>query len=133
MAELPLRYLPGHNVTFIATAGVTGGQCVKVSGNMSVAPTTAVGDQGIGQALYDAITGALVGVGMAGPVATFTASSTVAAGDRVGPSAVAGQIATIAAAVTPTAAEVNNGTRGVIGIALEGIAASASGRVLLIQ
>lgn len=119
MPDLPLRYRPGQNVTFTAAAAITGGQAVKISGNMTVTPTTAAGDVAIGQATTDAVASGQVLVGIAGPVATLTASAAIAAGDHVGPGAVAGQITTVAFGA------------GAVGVALEAIAAAASGRVLL--
>jgi len=119
MPDVPLRYRPGQSVTFVASAVIVGGQAVKITGNMSVGPTAAAGDVGIGQAVTDAVTAGQVLVGIAGPVATFTATTAVAAGDHVGPSATAGQIGTVVFGA------------GAIGVALEAIAAGATGRVLL--
>lgn len=119
MADVPLRYRPGQAVTFTASAAITGGQAVKVSGNMAVTPTTAAGDTCVGQAVTDAVANGQVMVGTPGPVATFTASAAIAAGDHVGPGAVAGQITTVAFGV------------GSVGVALEAIAVGATGRVLL--
>jgi hypothetical protein len=55
-------YTPVNNVdsvTFTATATITGGQLVTISGNNSVAPST-TGDRSVGVALHDAASGGRV-------------------------------------------------------------------------
>lgn len=116
MAEHLPAFAPGQDVTFIASAAVTGGQLVEVTGNMTVGPAGAASADVVGVASFDA--GANVEVGVSrGGVHRLTASAAVAAGASVAATA-AGTVATAA-------------TNPAIGIALEAIDANATGRVAL--
>lgn len=89
-------YKPGADVTFQATATITGKRFVKVSGNRVSGPglTTAVdgsnysaapcgaGERAIGVAKYDAASGKKVAVALAG-IVPVTAGGTIAAGAEV--------------------------------------------------
>ncbi len=82
MAEyLPLKS-PGQDFTMTASAAVTGGQLVRVSGSNTVAPTTAAAADWLGVASNDAAVGALVTV-FTGGVQRLTASGAVTAGANV--------------------------------------------------
>ena len=90
--HVPLR-LPGHAHTSTASATVTGGQAVYVSGSGTVAPTAAAANIPVGVASNDAASGAPVGFYCRGTVHRLTASGTVTAGDVV-EAALAGAVAT---------------------------------------
>jgi len=93
------EYLPlhddGDSITRSASAPVTGGQLVRVSGSGTVAPVSAASADWLGVAAFDANTGDSVTVYCSG-VQRLTASGAVTAGDiLVG--AASGQVATNAA------------------------------------
>ena len=92
------EYLPkfpegGQAVTFTASAAVTGGRVVAVSGNRTVAPAAAASTTAIGVAGDDAAVGATVAVRLAGPVEKGVAAAAIAAGAHV-EAAAAGKIQT---------------------------------------
>lgn len=111
-----------------ATAAITGGQLVEMVGNMTCQPAGAGSAKAIGVAARDAIVGAQVPVYTDG-VHDLTAAGAIASGDQLIAGA-AGTVATVAAVTTPTAGDVN-ATRQLVGKALEAIADTAKGRVLL--
>lgn len=87
---LPLFDNDDEVITRTASAAILGGQLVRVSGNGTVAPTTAAADDWLGVAGFDAASGDLVSVfssGVQRPVASgaITAGATVvsAASGRV--------------------------------------------------
>ena len=82
MAEHTPTYIPGAAVTRRASANVTGGQVVAVSGDGDVAPAGAVSAAVYGVAAFDAKTGERVTVHTGGAHKLKTAG-VVAAGDRV--------------------------------------------------
>lgn len=106
---------PGQAITSQASAAITGGQLLAVSGSGTVAPAGANAVNWVGVATQDASNGDKVGV-VSGGVQRLTASGAVTAGDVV-VAAAAGQVSTLAAVTTPTAADVTN-TRAIVGIAL---------------
>lgn len=113
---LPI-YLPGDTLTSSASATITGGQVLVVSGSGTVAPAGGSSAKAVGVAAFDAASGAQVTMYGRGPVHETTASGGITAGDQV-VSAAAGKVSTLAAASgTPDAAAVNS-ARSVIGIAL---------------
>lgn len=118
---------PPITMTTGATA-VTGGNVVEISAGMTVIPAAADSVKVAGVVGNDGITGALVQVYTDG-VHDLIAAGAIAAGDKVVAGAVAGTVATVAAAAG-TAQSVTD-TRAVIGVALEAIADTAKGRVLL--
>lgn len=127
MAEYLPLYMPGKAITRTAGAAITGGQLVGVVGTGAVAPTTASQASWVGVAGFDAANGDTVTV-FAGGVQRLTASGAVTAGDSV-VAAAAGQVSSIAAVTTPTAADVSN-TRAIVGTALT---TAASGALVEIQ
>ena len=115
MAEyLPVK-TPGEALPLTASATITGGQLVAVSGVSTVAPAGANASGWIGVAAFDAATGDLVTV-LNGGVQELVTTGTVTAGDLVVAGA-AGTVSTLAVVTTPTAADVTN-TRAVVGVAL---------------
>lgn len=132
MAEYLPYALPGDIVTFDAGAAIVAGNLVKVgAADMAVIPTAAAADdKTVGVAAADAASGARVAVYILGTVHRCIAAGAVTRGDRVGPGAVAGAVTTIAAAATPTPAEVNLNARAARGIALESIIDTGTGRVM---
>lgn len=113
------EYLPlhddGDSITRSASATITGGQLVRVSGSGTVAPVSAASADWLGVAAFDAASGDAVTVFCSG-VQRLTASGTVTAGDQV-VGATSGQVATLAVAAGATAADIN-AARQVVGLAL---------------
>jgi len=113
------EYLPLHDdgdaITRSASATITAGQVVLVSGSGTVAPATAGVATWLGVAGFDASSGDTVTIFCSG-VQRITASGTVTAGDLV-VTAASGQVATAAAVTTPTAADVTT-SRAIVGLAL---------------
>ena len=112
----------GRVVTLAASAAITGGQVVEVSGSGTVQPcATAVSQKVIGVAANDTPANGRVSVYGFGPVhesVVSTAGGTVTAGDQVQSGAApAGSVQTVPAVTTPTPADVNN-ARSVMGVAL---------------
>ena len=102
-----------------ASATITAGQLVKVTGPGTVAPTTAITDVPVGQVLADAASGVDTAVHVLTGVVEMIASAAVTAGAVVEPSTVAGQCKTF-----------TSGTR--LGIALDTFAGSPlRGRVIV--
>lgn len=115
MAEYLPLHRPGQAITRQASATITGGQLVAVTGVGTVGPAGANAVNWIGVAGNDAVNGDNVVI-YTGGVQRLTTSGTVTAGDQVVPAA-AGAVSTLAAVTTPTAADVTN-TRAIVGIAL---------------
>lgn len=115
MAEYVPIYDPGAVPNSTASATITGRQVLAVSGVDTVVPAGANALNLVGIAANDALNGERVAYYTEG-VHELTASGTVTAGDLV-VAAAAGAVATLAAAATPTAAEVNN-AKGIVGVAL---------------
>lgn len=115
MAEyLPVKN-PGEALPLTASATITGGQLVAVSGVSTVAPAGANALNWVGVAAFDAAVGDVVTI-LGGGVQELVTTGTVTAGDVVVPAA-AGTVSTLAAVTTPTAADVTN-TRAIYGVAL---------------
>ena len=126
MAEyLPIR-TPGDALVSTASATITGGTLVAVSGNGTVATAGANALNWLGVAAFDAASGDTVTVYASG-VQELTASGAITAGDLV-VAAASGQVSTLAAVTTPTAGDVT-GTRAVVGVALTTAANAAKVRV----
>lgn len=89
---LPL-YLPGKAITGQASAAITGGQAVRVSGSGTFAPATTAAHIIVGVAAFDAGTGDKVNVFGRGTVHRLTAAGAVTAADVV-EGAAAGAVAT---------------------------------------
>jgi hypothetical protein len=107
MAEYAPLYKPGQAFTRSASATITGGQLVIVSGSGTVAPSSAATHSWVGVAAFDAANGDNVTV-FAGGVQRITASGTVTAGN------------TVEAAASGAVAAHTNGTADVniVGVAL---------------
>jgi predicted RecA/RadA family phage recombinase len=94
MAEFLPDFAPGTDVTFTASADITGGQLVAITGDLTVGPCgTASASAWRGVAANDAKSGEKVLV-RSGGVVTLTASGAIAAGAPVVPAA-SGAVATI--------------------------------------
>lgn len=123
MADYVPLFKPGVSVTRRTSAAVTGGQLLGVSGNGTVAPTGANQASWVGVAGHDAASGEDVTV-YSGGVQRLIAEGAITAGDILVANATAGQVSTLAAVTTPTAADVTN-TRAIVGIALTSAADGA--------
>lgn len=126
------RFPSGKKRTMTASAAVTAGRLVEMSGNRTVQHAGAASLKVYGVALQDydgvAATGAKVTVARDG-VWYLTATGAIAAGDQL-IAAANGTVSALAAAGGATAADINN-ARAVIGIALEAIANGQQGPVEL--
>jgi predicted RecA/RadA family phage recombinase len=91
MAEYLPDKEPGQDITMTASAAITGGQLVRVSGSGTVAPTTAASADWLGVAANDAASGALLTM-FTGGVQRLTASGSISAGANV-EGAASGQVA----------------------------------------
>ena len=114
MAEYLPIYKPGQAFTLKASAAVTGGQLVEVTGSGTCGPAGAASTKVVGVAGFDAAINEFVTV-YAGGVQHGTASGAVTAGDVV-QAAAAGAIAT--------------GATAPVGVALSTAANGADVRVL---
>jgi hypothetical protein len=83
MADYVPLFLPGQAIPRTASATITGGQPVYVSGSGTVANSGAAANIPIGVAAFDAANGDRVTVFSRGTVHRLTASGTVTAGDLV--------------------------------------------------
>lgn len=122
MADYTPIYAPGVAITSSASAAITGGQMVAVSGTGTVAPAAADSPDVIGVAGNDAASGAIVTVhALAGVVHEFVAGTGgITAGDHV-------KVGAAANAVLPIGA----GTYDLrVGVALTTAAAAAKVQVL---
>ncbi|MDN3309568.1 DUF2190 family protein [Microbacterium oryzae] len=111
MADYLPKFKPGQSVTFTASADVTGGRLVAITGNRTVGPAGADSAAVVGVAGFDAKAGERVTVfTRAGGVHPLTANGAIAAGAQVS-SAASGKVQTIGTTTNP------------IGLALEAAAA----------
>ena len=110
-------FAPGQDVTYTASAAVTGGQLVAVTGNRTVGPAAAGSSAWIGVADHDAASGTKVNV-TSGGIHELAASGAVAAGANV--------IAAASGAVATIGAEADYSK--IVGVA---IAAAANSKVLV--
>ena len=116
MADQTPIVLPGTSIGHLtASATITGGQLLVVSGVGTCAPAGANAVNVIGIAAADAAIGARVTYHTTG-IHEVTTTGTVTAGDVV-VAAAAGTCSTLAVVTTPTPADVTN-TRAIVGIAL---------------
>jgi hypothetical protein len=115
MAEYAPVFFPADKVSSVTSAAVTAGQLLYVSGDNTVAPTTAATGAWVGVAARDAASGGGITFYTEG-IHELAASGTINAGDVVVPAA-AGAVAAIGAGTTYSQ---------VVGIAL---AAAASSKV----
>lgn len=91
MAEYLPIYKPGQAITLKASATITGGQLVEVTGSGTVGPAGAASTKVVGVAAFDAATNDNVTI-YSGGVQHATASGAVTAGDVV-QAAASGQVA----------------------------------------
>lgn len=117
MAEHTPIHKPGDSITRTASADITGGQLVVVSGNHTVAPSAGASAAWLGIAANDAKSGEKVTV-LRGGIHELTSTGAIAAGAAV--------IGAAAGAVATVGSETNYAT--VIGCAL---AAAASNKVVV--
>jgi hypothetical protein len=100
MADFLPKFKPGQAVTFSASAAVTGGQLVVVTGDRTVGPAgadaLAIGTAGFDAAIGEDVTVFLRGNG----VHSLIAAGAIAAGAQV-ISATGGEVATIGAGSNP--------------------------------
>lgn len=108
MADYLPKHKPGQAVTYTASAAVTGGRLVEVTGNRTVGPAGADSAKVVGVAGFDAAAGETVTV-YRGGVQRLTAAAAITAG------------ATVTAAA---AGKATTGGTNKIGIALEAAAAA---------
>lgn len=124
-------YKPGSIVSFAVSAAVTAGQLVEVTGDKTVGPAGAASRKVVGVALQTAsAVGDVIPVQIFGFIFNLTASGAIAAGDEVNPAA-AGAVATIAASGAAYVQAEANGARSIVGVALQAIANTATGWVLV--
>lgn len=120
-------------LTRTLTSAVTAGTLVEISSSGHVQTATAASLKCIGVALQTGTAAAdVIAVDTSG-VHLLTASGAISAGDLV-QVATGGKVSTIAAVVNTNAGTVATGvsdTRSIVGIALDDIADTAAGRVLL--
>jgi hypothetical protein len=126
MAEHLPKFAPGRAVTREASATITGGQLLTVTGEKTVGPTTGQGQVVAGVAARDALDTELVVV-QRGGVHVLTAAEAISAGDRI-QSGAAGKVALWEAADGVTATV---GVDAVIGFAYEDVAQDATGEFYL--
>lgn len=116
MANYLPVYKPGTDVTLTASAAITGGQLVAVSGNGTIAPAGAAEADVVGVAAFDAASGTRVTVYGFGMIHETTADGAITAGDQVTAGAT-GKVKSLAVAAGATAGDINN-ARAVVGVAL---------------
>lgn len=121
MAEYLPVFKPGQAVTLKASATVTGGQVVAVTGSGTVGPAGAASVAWVGVAANDAATNDNVTI-FSGGVQSLTASGAITAGAAVA----TGAAGTVATSATPTSAEI-------VGIALTTAANGAKVRVAFLR
>jgi hypothetical protein len=97
-------FFPADTITRTTSAAVTKGQLLYISGDNTVAPTTAATSAWIGVAAFDAASGADVTVYTEG-VLPMTASGSITAGDLV-VAAAAGAVATSGAITTANSVQI---------------------------
>lgn len=119
------KFLYGDQITGTASAAITGGNVLCVTGSGTVGPAgTATAAKVVGVAANDAASAALVSYFPRGKVHVSTASGSITAGDQVVAGA-SGTVAAEAAASAAVAADINN-AREILGVALTTAANAAS-------
>lgn len=83
MADYSPLYLPGHAITGTASATITGGQLLAVTGDGQVGPATDGATAVVGVAAFDAGPGAQITYYARGAVHETTTAGAVTAGDLV--------------------------------------------------
>lgn len=100
MAEYLPLYKPGVALTYQASATITAGQLLHITGSGTVGPATAASTKCVGVAAFDAVSGDKVTI-HAGGVQKIVASGAITAGDVVAAGA-AGTVAAIGAGAFAT-------------------------------
>ena len=118
MTEYVPVFKPGQAITLAASATITAGQVVMVSGVNTVAACTAASTGVVGVAAFDAVSTDKVTV-YAGGVQSCTASGAITAGDPV----IAGAAGTVVSSAAPPLGQQ-------VGLALNTAADAAKVRVL---
>ncbi len=121
------KFLPGDRLTCTASAAVTGGRLVELTGNRTVGPAAAASEKVVGISLYDAAINEKVTIVSEG-VWLIRCEATVVAGDYVqaaGAAANAGSVTPVAASGAAYVQAEANRWRTVVGRALEGATAPA--------
>jgi hypothetical protein len=111
MGNYAPNYFPAYRRSYTASAAITGGQLVQVSGAGTVAPTSAATSAFLGVAEFDAASGGPVTVLQGCGEHLLIASGTITAGDNV--------VAAAAGAVADIGAGTNYGQ--IVGIALTSV------------
>lgn len=119
MTDYAPVYMPGAAISSTASAAMTGGDPLVVSGDGTVAPaTTANALNVVGTAAHDAANGARVTLFGRGTVHESISDGAITAGDQVASTATADrQVKAQTAASTAVVADINN-ARSIIGVAL---------------
>ena len=122
MADYSPLYVPGTTFTSTASATTVGGQALVVSGDGTVAPSSAASPKVVGHAAHGAAANAVVTVFGRGTVHECVSTGTITAGDQV-TSAASGAVAALAASAAAggDASHIDvaaTAARSVLGIAL---------------
>ena len=96
MAEYEPLHKPGDEITVTASAAITGGQAVVVTGNWQVGPSSGASAAVVGHAAFDAASGQELKIFGRGQVHYVAASGAINAGARVD-SAASGAVASASA------------------------------------
>lgn len=118
MADYLPLYKPGQSLPYTASATITGGQLVEVTGSGTVGPAGAASLKVVGVAAFDAVSGDRLTIHTGGVQRVLAATGGVTAGDVVSAGA-AGTVAPIGAGAF--------GTK--IGIALTTAAAGVAAEI----
>lgn len=94
-------YKPGSSLPYTASAAITGGQLLEVTGSGTVGPAVAASVKVVGVAAFDAASGARVTIHTGGVQRVAAAAGGVTAGDIIAAGA-AGTVAPIGAGVFGT-------------------------------
>ncbi|MGC5012523.1 hypothetical protein ACLQ2R_17305 [Streptosporangium sp. DT93] len=116
MADYLPIFLPGNTIALTASATITGGQLLAVTGNGTVGPAAAGSASFIGVAAGDAGSGGRVTVYPRGTLHEGTADGAITAADQLQAGAT-GKVKALAAAGAATSADIT-AARAVIGVAL---------------
>jgi Uncharacterized conserved protein (DUF2190) len=133
MSDYLPRAFPGDLYTFKAGAAITGGQLLKLDTgtDMQVLIATTDADQIVGVASRDAASGANVAVYCRGVIHVLTAQGAVTRGDHVSAGSVAGTVHTSAVQTGAyVQVDANRTSRAEVGLALESIIDTGTGRVM---
>lgn len=133
MADYLPHAFPGDLYTFKAGAAITGGQLLKldVAVDMQVQIATTDADPIVGVAARDAASGANIPVYCRGVIHRLVAQGAVTRGDHVSAGTVAGTVHTSAIqGAGYVQADANRTSRAEVGLALESIIDTGTGRVM---